>query len=215
MTYACPNVLPNVPNMKCEIKFGQIQKVAFQRVGQSFSREEIITKAGWSAFLTSQDATKVVVTPFVESPTSDGGDERTFGSGNQVLDGIEIIMGINPVKMTFALRNYPQIVVEAMKHLMQFRDLGVFFFTGDGRIIALKEDKEYKPIPIRSFFVGDLLFGGLSQPDRNHMSFYFKANYSDHLSLIQPDFNPMELQNINDVIGDGSFSKAFNFSFDV
>ena len=47
------------------------------------------------------------------------------------------------------------------------------------------------------------------------MSFYFKANYSDHLALIQPEFNPMELMNINDVIGDGSFSKAFNFSFDV
>ena len=98
---------------------------------------------------------------------------------------------------------------------MQFRDLGVFFFTGDGRIIALKEDKLYKAIPIRSLFVGDLLFGGLTQPDRNQMSFYFKANYSDHLALIQPEFNPMELMNINDVIGDGSFSKAFNFSFDV
>lgn len=150
MTYDCPNVLPNVPNMKCEIKFGQIQKVAFQRLGQSFTREEIISKAGWSAFLTSQTPSKIVVTPFVEAPTSDGGDERTFGSGNQVLDGIEIIMGINPVKMTFALRHYPQIIIEALKHLMQFRDLGVFFFTGDGRIIALKEDNLYKAIPIRS-----------------------------------------------------------------
>lgn len=215
MTYACPTVLPNVPNMKCEIKFGQIQKVAFQRQGQSFTREEITTKAGWSAFLTSQTASKIVVTPFVEAPTSDGGDERTFGSGNQVLDGIEIIMGINPVKMTFALRHYPQIIIEALKHLAQFRDLGVFFFTGDGRIIALKENNLYKAIPIRSLFVGDLLFGGLTQPDRNQMSFYFKANYSDHLALIQPEFNPMELMNINDVIGDGSFSRAFNFSFDV
>ena len=64
MTYACPTVLPNVPNMKCEIKFGQIQKVAFQRQGQSFTREEITTKAGWSAFLTSQTPSKIVVTPF-------------------------------------------------------------------------------------------------------------------------------------------------------
>ena len=79
----------------------------------------------------------------------------------------------------------------------------------------MKEDNLYKAIPIRSLFVGDLLFGGLTQPDRNQMSFYFKANYSDHLALIQPEFNPMELMNINDVIGDGSFSKAFNFSFDV
>ena len=215
MTYECPTVLPNVPNMKCEVKFGQIQKVAFQRIGQSFTRAEIVTKAAWQAFLTAQDPTKIVVTPFVESPTSDGGDERTFGSGNQVLDGIEIIMGINPVKMTFALRSYPQVIIEALKHLMQFRDLGVLFFTGDGRIIALKEDNLYKPMPIRSFFVGDLLFGGRTQPDKNQMSFYFKPNFSDHLSLIQPEFNPMELMNINDVIGDGSFSRAFNFSFDV
>lgn len=205
-----------MPNMKCEVKFGQIQKVAFQRIGQSFTRDEILTKAGWNAFVTALDESKIVITPFVESPTSDGGDEKTFGSGNQVLDGIEIIMGINPVKMTFALRHYPQTIIEALKHLTQFRDLGVYFFTGDGRIIALKDDNLYKPVPIRSFFVGDLLFGGLTQPDRNQMSFYFKANYSDHLVLLQPEFNPTnELLNIDTYIGDGSFSRAFNFSFDV
>lgn len=216
MIYTCPTTIPDVPNMKCAVKFGQIQKIAIQRIGQSFTRAEIITKAAWTAFLTASDSSKMVVTPYVESPNSEGGEERTFGSGNQVLDGIEMVMGIEPVKMTFALRHYPQNIIAALKHLMTYRDLGVFLLTGDGRVIARKDGSLYKPIPIRSFFVGDLRFGGLTNPDNNHMSFYFKPNYSDLLAVIQPEFNPtQELANIDHSFGDGSFAMAFNFSFDV
>jgi hypothetical protein len=139
----------------------------------------------------------------------------TFGSGNQVRDGIEYVMGINPVKMTFQLRNYPQRVIRAVKHLTTFQDLGVYFFTPNG-IVALKEDGNYLPIPVRALFVGDLLMHGLAQPDRNILSFRFKQNYSDYLEVVPTNFNPIEeLLNADHYIGDGSFSKAFDFSFDV
>ena len=202
-----------MPNMGCSVKFGQIQKIAFQRLGHPLT--DIKEKAYWTAALASTSVDKIVVTPFVESPNSDGGDEMTFGSGNQVRDGIETVMGINPVKMTFQLRNYPQKVIRAMKHLTTFQDLGVYFFTPNG-IVALKDDGVYSPIPVRALFVGDLLMHGLSQPDRNILSFRFKQNYSDYLEVVVPNFNPIEeLLNADHYIGDGSFSKAFDFSFDV
>lgn len=211
----CPSVLPDMPNMGCAVKYGQIQKIAFQKVGSSFLPSEIVEKAYWEQYLAATNATKIVVTPYVESPNSDGGDERTFGSGNQVLDGIELVMGINPVKMSFQLRNYPQRVIRAMKLLRTVQDLGVYFFTSSG-IVCLFEDGVYKPIPIRAMFVGDLLLHGLAQPDRNILSFKFNENYSDYMKVAHPNFNPLEeLLNADHYIGDGSFSTAFNFSFDV
>ena len=215
-TIFCPSVLPNVPNMNCSVKYGQIQKIAFQRIGNKFEGDDILYKAAWFAFLSAIDSTKLVITPFVEAPNSDGGDERTFGSGNEVRDGIEYIMGINPVKMTFALRKYQQIVIKALKVLCKIQDLGVYFITGDNGVIALKDGDDYCPIPIRAMFVGDLLLHGLAQPDRNILSFRFKENYSDDLVLIHPEFDIIsELYNIDMTIGNGSFDLAFNEDFDI
>ena len=215
-TFSCPSTVPNVPNMNCSVKYGQIQKIAFQRLGHPFSTEDIMTKAAWFSYLSAIDETKLVITPFVESPDSDGGDERTFGSGNEVRDGIEYIMGINPVKMTFALRRYPQIIIKALKILCKIPDLGVYFITGNGGVIGLKEDNTVSPLPIRAMFVGDLLLHGLAQPDRNTLSFRFKENYSDNLAVFYPQFDIInELYNIDMTIGNGSFSLAFNGDFDV
>ena len=216
-TFSCPSTVPNVPNMNCSVKYGQIQKIAFQRLGHPFSTEDIMTKAAWFSFLSAIDETKLVITPFVEAPVAEGGDERTFGSGNEVRDGIEYIMGINPVKMTFALRRYQQIVSKALTVLCKIPDLGVYFFTGDGNVIGLKEEDDViSPIPIRSMFVGDLLLHGIAQPDRNTMSFRFKQNYSDNLVVVHPEFDIInELYNIDMTIGNGSFSLAFNVDFDV
>ena len=215
-TFSCPSTVPNVPNMNCSVKYGQIQKIAFQRLGHPFSTEDIMTKAAWFSYLSAIDETKLVITPFVESPDSDGGDERTFGSGNEVRDGIEYIMGINPVKMTFALRRYPQIIIKALKILCKIPDLGVYFITGNGGVIGLKEDDTVSPLPIRAMFVGDLLLHGIAQPDRNTLSFRFKENYSDNLAVFYPQFDIInELYNIDMTIGNGSFSLAFNGDFDV
>jgi len=215
-TLFCPSVLPNVPNMNCSVKYGQIQKIVFQRLGNTFTEESIMTKAQWFAYLSAVDSTKLVITPFVEAPESDGGDERTFGSGNEVRDGIEYIMGINPVKMTFALRRYPQTIIKALKVLCKIQDLGVYFITGGNGVIGLKQDDVISPLPIRAMFVGDLLLHGLAQPDRNTLSFRFKENYSDNLAVYHPDFDLItELYNIDMTIGNGSFSLAFNGDFDV
>lgn len=217
MTYICPQTIPAIPNLKCKVNYGQVQKIAFQRIGNEFSSlNPIQDKASWTRFLAAIDKTKLVITPYVEAPTSEGGDEKTFGGGNETRDGIETIMGINPVKMSFALRHYPQDIISALKVLTRVKDLGVYFFNGNGQILALKEDDTYKPIPIRSLFVGDLVLHGLSQPDRNTMSFSFKANYSDKLVVVTPNFSPInDLENIDVHIGDGSFSLAFNPSFDI
>lgn len=216
MSY-CPTNLPPIPNMTCGIRYGQVQKVAFTRVGNLFSNANPITDlASWTAFLAAEDSTKIVVTPYVEAPTMEGGDEKTFGGGNTTLDGIIMVLGSQPIRMSFALRNYPQTIISALKILMKIKDLGVFLFNDNGGIICLQEGGTYLPIPIRALFVGDLILSGRTQPDRNTMKFSFKSNYSDKLVVVKPDFSPInDLANIDVHIGDGSFASAFNPSYDI
>ena len=216
MSY-CPTNLPPIPNMTCGIRYGQVQKIAFTRVGNLFSNANPITDlASWTAFLAAEDSTKIVVTPYVEAPTMEGGDEKTFGGGNTTLDGIIMVLGSQPIRMSFALRNYPQTIISALKILTKIKDLGVFLFNDNGGIICLQEDDTYLPIPIRALFVGDLILSGRTQPDRNTMKFSFKSNYSDKLVVVKPDFSPInDLANIDVHIGDGSFSLAFNPSYDI
>lgn len=204
--------------MTCGIRYGQVQKIAFTRVGNLFSNSSnpITDLASWTAFLSAEDSTKIVVTPYVEAPTMEGGDEKTFGGGNATLDGIIMVLGSQPIRMSFALRNYPQTIISALKILTKIKDLGVFLFNDNGGIICLQEGGTYLPIPIRALFVGDLILNGRTQPDRNTMKFSFKSNYSDKLVVVKPDFSPInDLANIDVHIGDGSFSLAFNPSYDI
>ena len=203
--------------MTCGIRYGQVQKVAFTRVGNLFSNANPITDlASWTAFLSAEDSTKIVVTPYVEAPTMEGGDEKTFGGGNATLDGIIMVLGSQPIRMSFALRNYPQAIISALKVLTKIKDLGVFLFNDNGGIICLQEGVTYLPIPIRALFVGDLILSGRTQPDRNTMKFSFKSNYSDKLVVVKPNFSPVnDLANIDIHIGDGSFASAFNPSYDI
>ena len=204
--------------MTCGIRYGQVQKIAFTRIGNLFSNSSnpITDLASWTAFLSAEDSTKIVVTPYVEAPTMEGGDEKTFGGGNATLDGIIMVLGSQPIRMSFALRNYPQTIISALKILTKIKDLGVFLFNDNGGIICLQEGGTYLPIPIRALFVGDLILSGRTQPDRNTMKFSFKSNYSDKLVVVKPNFSPVnDLANIDVHIGDGSFSLAFNPSFDI
>ncbi len=204
--------------MTCGIRYGQVQKIAFTRIGNLFSNSSnpITDLASWTAFLSAEDSTKIVVTPYVEAPTMEGGDEKTFGGGNTTLDGIIMVLGSQPIRMSFALRNYPQTIISALKILTKIKDLGVFLFNDNGGIICLQEGGTYLPIPIRALFVGDLILSGRTQPDRNTMKFSFKSNYSDKLVVVKPNFSPVnDLANIDVHIGDGSFSLAFNPSYDI
>lgn len=208
-TCTCPaaTALTSISKITCAQDFGQIQKMAFQRIYSTGTTRNsfvgtgtplaptITTLAAWQALLTATNGTKVVVTPYVENPTPDGGDAITFGGGNQTLGGIVKTIGRNPINMSFDLRQFPQSVIKEMKALMCELELGVYLFNADGKIAAIQDQTTpttYYPIPIRNLFVGDLMLNGLETPDSNALSFSFPPDYSDDLAIVTPtDFNPL------------------------
>lgn len=204
---SCPaaSALTTIPAATCAENFGQIQKIAFMRlkkadgtVNSFTSTNSILLKASWTAAMALTDGGKVVVSPYVQAPSQDGGDARTFGGGNETLGGIEIVIGRNPTTFNAVMRSVPQSVIKAMKDLQCEAlggNLGVFLFDENGAIECIKDATTattFYPIPIRSLFIGDKIHGGLESPDSNALQFAFEPNYSDQLSIQKPtDFNPL------------------------
>lgn len=199
--------IPALGTPACPENFGQIQKIAFQRLENGerglngFTSTTVLAKASWDAAIAAVDSTKIAVSPFVEAPAQEGGDPRTFGGGNDTLGGIEIVIGSNPTTFSCVIRRCPQELIARMKELMceaAAGNLGVYLFSENGQIEAIhsvsEESRvEYLPIPIRSLFVGDKIHGGFDEPDYNTLQFSFEPNYSDKLAIVTPDFNPLIL----------------------
>lgn len=198
---SCPAgaALPAVPNASCPQDFGQVQKIIFQRIFKTAGTKNSFTQtagikqlSSWTALFSASDGTKCVITPYVEAPTSDGGDAITFGGGNDTVGGTTKVIGRNPVNMSFVMRQMTQDVIKALKGLQCEDELGVYLINGDGQILAVSSaDNEYTPIPIRSLFISDLKLMGLDNPDENSLSFSFLPNWSDDAKVVTPEFNPL------------------------
>lgn len=203
----CPAAaaLPNIPNFTCAESFGQIQKVAFQRLYKSAGGKNSFTTAAgigklasWSPLLAAEDDTKIVISPYIQAPTAEAGAPRTFGGGNETLGGIEEIIGREPTPFNGVVRKMPQSLIKALKELQcesDSQNLGVYLFDENGSIGALQDPTTattYYPIPIRSLFIGDKTLGGLEAPDSNAVQWSFLPNWSDDLVILTPeDFNPL------------------------
>lgn len=201
----CPaaEALPSVGNVTCAESFGQIQKVAFQRLTDAegtkngFTTEKAITAlASWTALIAAADGTKIIVSPYIEAPTAEGGAARTFGGGNETLGGVEEVIGREATPFTGVIRRAPQAIIKVLKELQcesQGGNLGVYLFDENGAIGAIQGSAAgtYYPIPIRSLFFGDKTLGGLEAPDSNAVQWSFLPNWSDDLVIVAPEFNPL------------------------
>ena len=203
----CPAAaaISTIPNVACPESFGQIQKVAFQRLRKadgtrnSFTTTAAITlKASWTAQMAAVDGGKIVVSPYINAPADSGGDARMSSGGNDDLGGIPEVLGGNPVQFDGQLRSIPQSVIKVMKELMceaNAGNLGVFLFDENGKIQALQDQTTattYYPIPIRALFIGSLIHGNYDAKNSNAISWQYPDNYSDDLATVTPsDFNPL------------------------
>lgn len=207
MICKCPagTALPDIPVSNCPESFGQIQKVAFQRLYKSTGEKNsfktdagIEKKASWTPLLSAGDDTKIVISPYIQAPTAEAGAARTFGGGNETLGGVEEIVGREPTPFTGVMRKVPQKIIKALKELQceSWGDnLGVYLFDENGVIGAIQDAKTatiHYPIPIRSLFIGDKTLGGYEAPDSNNIQWAFLPNWSDDLAIIVPEeFNPL------------------------
>lgn len=185
----------------CKESMGQIQKVLFQRVYKSAgtlnSMAAPTQKATYTPLLSAADSTKMIVSPYIQNPTSEPGAARTFGGGNQTLGGIEITIGREPTTFTAIIYQESQKTIAQLKQYM-CENVGVYLIDENGNIgcivDSINNPTSYMPIPIGKLFVGDKKLGGFEEPDSNTIEWSFFPNWSDNFYIIKRDtldFNPL------------------------
>lgn len=205
MLCACPPAaaIVDIPTENCLENVGQIQRFGLQRRKNGSDLNWITIAdanpnllATWTALKTAADSTKVQFAPFIQNPTSEAGEAREFGGGNQTLGGIPIVVGRNASTFEAEFLRIKQSVIKEIKKYECEAELSVFLMNEGGQIIGLYDDPttptKFRGIPIRSFFVSDKQFGGFEEPDRNMVKWGFEPNFSDNLGIIEPsDFDAL------------------------
>lgn len=210
---ACPvgAHIGDLGNSSCRSSFGQTQKLIFMRrqsaagTDNEIDEDDLKSKTAMTALLTSATGTKVVVSPFVQNPVTEPGAARTYGSGNQVLGGVPIVVGTDPTKFTGVFLEEDQALIKVLK-TYACEDMAVMLVNENGDIMARKYTTTsssggsstttvtYKPFPIRSLFIGDKKLGGFEEPDSNAVEFNFEPNWSDDAGVLKQsemDYNPL------------------------
>lgn len=186
---------------ECKESLGQIQKVIIQRIYKStgeknkISATEFKSKTSVAALAAAADGTKIIISPYIQNPTTEPGAARTFGGGNQTLGGIEIVIGREPTTFSGIIYQESQATIKTMKEY-SCENIGVYLIDENGNVSALSEDDgtSYMPIPVGKFFVGDKKLGGFEEPDSNTIEWNFFPNWSDNLVIIKAtelDYNPL------------------------
>lgn len=201
----CPAAahLPDLTIAECKESFGQVQKVIIQRrygangVLNGIVVADIKSKAAMAGLAAAADSTKIIISPYIQNPTTTPGEARTFGGGNQTLGGIEIVIGREPTTFEGVIYQEKQSTIAVMKNY-SCEEIGVYLIDENGNIGAIADSvaspTKYSPIPIRSFFVGDKNLGGYEEPDSNAIKWSFLPNWSDNLVIIpqtELDYNPL------------------------
>ena len=192
MKCSCPvGAFPTVNDVTCSENFGQVQKALFCKI--STFETVSASPAGVVAALQAKIPTSALVSPFLEGPSQEAGEARTFGGGNDTPNGVEVFLGMGPSTFSAAMRGVPQNIIADMKALICFaevNDLGVILINGEGQIEGVgggtSQAPTLAPIPIRALRISDKIHGGYEEPDRNEISWQFLPDYSDDVVIVTP-----------------------------
>lgn len=189
-TCPVPTYIATMPSMTCPTTFGQIQKLIFWRTGNEIADvATMILAATWTALKAATDGTKAVISPFIDSPTFEGGDVLEHGSGNEVRNGIPKACGLGNVKFTCKLFDPSSEVVRAIKE-MECESLDVIFVNELGYFgHVLDSASDVQGFPIFNLKIKDRMIGGYGAPDSHDLQFYLKPNWSDRFTITNPTAN--------------------------
>ena len=148
----CPlgSQISDLVDLDCPTKFGQIGKIAFQQVGQTFT--DITDQAEWTTYLAAVDATKVQVTPILHAQESTPAEPVTVGGAgsNEVYDGTIEIVSEGIYQINFSIRNPSPAVLAALKEYeCEVSRLGIYL--GGRDFVISKADSS--AIPVSSLYV--------------------------------------------------------------
>ena len=194
-----PTALTTIPALDCGVNLKQIQRLAFQRLGNQFGTgaappNDITVLADWQTLIAAIDNTKIVVTPLIAgNPTIEAGAAITTGGGdNSTLNGVEEVEGVNPAPFSAEFKELTPAIELALKELTCEKSLTVYLFLEGGRIAAYEIDAtNQRGFLLQSMFVSDRNNAGFATKDITNISWAFPSGWSENLVIVDPAFNPL------------------------
>ena len=172
--------LPATGAKRCGENFGQIQILAFEKLSDKQSGLNAVSaidvKANWASGMT---ATKVQLTPEVKGWEQSGGDAVNWGEDVDP-DGIPMKVRDNPVQLNVTFRGAKESVmakIEEMRCLAQMKDLGLYLFTTDSKILGVDNSTTLDSFPVEYISVAPRVIGVRDEPDSSVVSMYIPASY--------------------------------------
>lgn len=201
MDCTCPasSALTEIPALDCGVNLNQIQRIAFQRGGNSFNTAgvpptDILELAAWQALQTAADNTKIIVTPLIgANPIIDAGEAITNGGGdNSTLNGVEEVVGVNPSLFSCEFKELTPEVEKALKKVICEKNLTAYLISQGGKIAVVEVSAtEHKGFEVQSPFLSDRSNAGYGTLDTHAFRFSLKAGWSENLKVLTPNFNPL------------------------
>ena len=196
---AVPTVMASVvTSLKpCPGSFGQAQRLWFWRAGNSIaSVATLIVESTITGLLAATGDTKILVSPYISTPETEGGEVREWGSGNETMDGIPVTLGRNATKFTCKFVDQLGAVARTLKPL-ECEDLEVIFVSEHNKFGHRLDGTVVKGFPIEGFSISDRKLGGFDAPDEHMITFYLKNNWSDYFTITDPtaNFDPLDKYN--------------------
>jgi hypothetical protein len=184
-TCPVPTALPDViTGSLCYQNLGQIQKLIFWRRGNfiaSVATAELETT--WDTLLNSVGNDKAVVSPFISGAALTPGESRSYGGGNDVKDGIPIVLGGEASIFEANVLRYNQDTITNLKELM-CEQLDVLFINENGQIGYNDISGVFYGFPISGLFVSDLALSCYSESNRNVIRFMLPSNWSNNFNIL-------------------------------
>jgi hypothetical protein len=167
----------------CPTNFGQIQKLIFWRHDNSITCVgSAETESTWTTLLAATGDTKAIVTPFTSGASLTPGEARSYGGGNDTLDGIELILGSMPASFTAKFLQYPTTTVALLKQLM-CEDLDVILINENGQFGYKSSDSKFYGFHVKGLFVGDLSLPGYAEPSGSAITFKIPSSEMDDFTI--------------------------------
>jgi len=193
----CPvdETLTEIERQNCNFKIGQVVKLVFGRIGSTapFTPVTILTKTAWDALVTADDATKIVVTNYLNNLVIPSTDSVEEGGETNINRMPELIDGGNAAA-TFNPRGIEPKIRAAMQKLTQYSaiqpgvsELGFFMVNSDGDVIVDETDFW---IPVYNLFVGDSdVVAEKGKSNSSIGKFMLAFGWSNNLKKFTPSFN--------------------------
>ena len=192
---SCPldAVIPDLVDLDCPTKFGQIGKIAFQIKDNPFL--DITDNAEWVTALAALDATKVQVTPILHAQESTPPEPVTVGGAgdNTVYDGTIEVVSEGIYQINFSLRNPSPAVLTALKEYeCEVSRLGIYM--GGSDFVISKADSS--AIPVSSLYIqSSPALNGNTDANIAQVQMVLDANWFADSLVSKIDFNFTSLVN--------------------